>query len=85
MKCGKLTAKLRDAVPVCFIEEGKEIKRVKNIEIPDAIKELEYKGFKFDVPMSGAITFKILLRAGHPSGNLAGTPPAQEPDAQGRS
>ena len=48
MKCGKLTAKLRDAVPVCFIEEGKEIKRVKNIEIPDAIKELEYKEFKMD-------------------------------------
>jgi len=64
MKCGKLTAKLRDAVPVCFIEEGKEIKRVKNIEIPDAIKELEYKGFKFDVPMSGAITFKIYFEPG---------------------
>lgn len=64
MKCGKLTAKLRDAVPVCFIEEGKEIKQVKNIEIPDAIKELEYKGFKFDVPMSGAITFKIYFEPG---------------------
>ena len=64
MKCGKLTAKLRDAVPVCFIEEGKEVKRVKNIEIPDAIKELEYKGFKFDVPMSGAITFKIYFEPG---------------------
>ena len=64
MECGKLTAKLRDAVPVCFIEEGKEIKRVKNIEIPDAIKELEYKGFKFDVPMSGAITFKIYFEPG---------------------
>ena len=64
MKCGKLIAKLRDAVPVCFIEEGKEIKRVKNIEIPDAIKELEYKGFKFDVPMSGAITFKIYFEPG---------------------
>ena len=64
MKCGKLTAKLRDAVPVCFIEEGKEIKRVKNIEIPDAIKELEYKGFKFDVPLSGAITFKIYFEPG---------------------
>ena len=64
MKCGKLTAKLRDAVPVCFIEEGKEIKRLKNIEIPDAIKELEYKGFKFDVPMSGAITFKIYFEPG---------------------
>ena len=64
MKCGKLTAKLRDAIPVCFIEEGKEIKRVKNIEIPDAIKELEYKGFRFDVPMSGAITFKIYFEPG---------------------
>lgn len=64
MKCGKLTAKLRDAVPVCFIEEGKEIKRLKNIEIPDAIKELEYKEFKFDVPMSGAITFKIYFEPG---------------------
>ena len=64
MKCGKLTAKLRDAVPVCFIEEGKEIKRVKNIEIPDAIKELEYKEFKFDVPMSGAITFKMYFEPG---------------------
>ena len=64
MKCGKLTAKLRDAVPVCFIEEGKEIRRIKNIEIPDAIKELEYTGFKFDVPMSGAITFKIFFAPG---------------------
>ena len=64
MKCGKLTAILRDAVPICFIEEGKEIKRLKNIEIPDAIKELEYKGFKFDVPMSGAITFKIYFEPG---------------------
>ena len=64
MKCGKLTAKLRDAVPVCFIEDGKEIKRVKNIEIPDAIKELDFSGFKFDVPLSGAITFKIYFEPG---------------------
>jgi hypothetical protein len=35
MEMGKLTAKLRDAVPVCFLVEGKEIKRYKNIEIPD--------------------------------------------------
>ena len=64
MKCGKLTAKLRDAVPVCFYEEGKEIKRYKNIEIPDAIKELEFQDFKFDVPLSGAITFKIFFAPG---------------------
>lgn len=64
MKCGKLTAKLRDAVPVRFYENGKEIKRYKNIEIPDAIKELEFTGFKFDVPESGPITFKIYFRPG---------------------
>ena len=64
MKCGKLTAKLRDAVPVRFYENGREIKRYKNIEIPDAIKELEFTGFKFDVPESGPITFKIYFRPG---------------------
>ena len=35
MEMGKLTAKLRDAVPVCLLVDGKEIKRYKNIEIPD--------------------------------------------------
>ena len=40
MECGKLTAKLRDAVPVCFIVDGKEVKRYKNIEIPDEVKKL---------------------------------------------
>lgn len=64
MKCGKLTAKLRDAVPVRFYENGREIKRFKNIEIPDAIKELEFTGFKFDVPDNGPITFKIFFRPG---------------------
>lgn len=64
MKCGKLTAKLRDAVPVRFYENGKEIKRYKNIEIPDAIKELEYRDFRFDVPASGPITFKIFFAPG---------------------
>ena len=64
MECGKLTAKLRDAVPVCFIENGKEIKRFKNIEIPDEIKRLPYQGFEFSVPVTGAITFKIMFEEG---------------------
>ena len=57
MECGKLTAKLRDAVPICFIESGKEVKRYKNIEIPDEIKRLPFSDFKFDVPANAAITF----------------------------
>ena len=64
MECGKLTAKLRDAVPVCFIVNGMEVKRFKNIEIPDEIKKLPFTAFKFDVPLNGAITFKIMFEAG---------------------
>ena len=64
MECGKLTAKLRDAVPVCFMENGKEVMRYKNIEIPDEIKKLECIDFKFDVPANGAITFKIHFEPG---------------------
>ncbi len=64
MECGKLTAKLRDAVPVCFIESGKEVKRFKNIEIPDEIKKLPYQDFEFNVPVTGAITFKIIFEEG---------------------
>ncbi len=64
MEMGKLTAKLRDAVPVCLLVEGKEIKRYKNIEIPDDLKKLEYQDFKFDVPLNGAITFKIMFKPG---------------------
>ncbi len=64
MECGKLTAKLRDAVPVCFIENGKEVKRFKSIEIPDEIKKLPYQDFEFNVPVTGAITFKIMFEEG---------------------
>ena len=63
MECGKLTAKLRDAVPVCFMVDGKEIKRYKNIEIPDELRKLPFTDFKFDVPAVGAITFKIVFAA----------------------
>ena len=64
MECGKLTAKLWDAVPVCFIENGKEVKRFKNIEIPDEIKKLPYRDFEFSAPVTGAITFKIMFDEG---------------------
>ena len=64
MECGKLTAKLRDAVPVCLMVNGREIRRYRNIEIPDAIKKLPFTDFKFDVPVVGAITFKIAFAAG---------------------
>ena len=33
MKTGKITAKLRDAVPVCLMVNGEEVKRYKNIKL----------------------------------------------------
>lgn len=44
--------------------DGKEVKRYKNIEIPEEIKRLPFIDFKFDVPASGAITFKIHFAPG---------------------
>lgn len=39
MKTGKITAKLRDAVPVCLMAEGQEVKRYKNIDLPEVFPE----------------------------------------------
>ncbi len=59
MKTGKITAKLRDAVPVCLMVEGKEVIRYKNIDLPDMLKEAEMLDFHFNVPADGKITFEI--------------------------
>ena len=64
MKTGKITAKLRDAVPVCLMVEGEEVMRYKNIELPDKIKEVEMLDFHFNVHMDGKITFDIHYEEG---------------------
>lgn len=64
MKTGKITAKLRDAVPVCLMVEGKEVKRYKNIDLPDMLKEIEMLDFHFNIPEDGKITFEIKYAPG---------------------
>ena len=64
MKTGKITAKLRDAVPVCLMVEGEEVMRYKNIELPDEIKEVEMLDFHFNVHMDGKVTFEIHYEEG---------------------
>ena len=64
MKTGKITAKLRDAVPVCLMVNGEEVKRYKNIELPDILKEVEMTDFHFNVHMDGKITFEIHYEEG---------------------
>lgn len=64
MKTGKITAKLRDAVPVCLMVNSEEVKRYKNIELPDMLKEVEMTDFHFNVHMDGKITFEIHYEPG---------------------
>lgn len=64
MKTGKITAKLRDAVPVCLMVNGEEVKRYKNIELPDMLKEVEMTDFHFNIHMDGKITFEIHYEEG---------------------
>lgn len=64
MKTGKITAKLRNAVPVCLMIEGKEVKRYKSIDLPDMLKEVEMLDFHFSVPEDGKITFEISYAPG---------------------
>lgn len=64
MKTGKITAKLRDAVPVCLMVNGEEVKRYKNIELPDELKEVDMTDFHFNVHMDGKITFEIHYEEG---------------------
>ena len=64
MKTGKITAKLRDAVPVRLMVNGEEVKRYKNIELPDELKEVEMTDFHFNVHMDGKIIFEIHYEEG---------------------
>ena len=64
MKTGKITAKLRDAVPVCLMVNGEEVKRYRNIELPDMLKEVEMTDFHFNVHIDWKITFEIYYEEG---------------------
>ena len=64
MQAGKIAAKLRDAVLVCFYENGEECAHYKNIEIPDELKDLEMTKYGFDVSPEGRITVGLHFAPG---------------------
>ena len=64
MNAGKITAKLRDAVPVHFFEDGEDKAQYKNIDIPDSLKELEIMDFGFDISAEGKISFRLFFDNG---------------------
>lgn len=64
MKAGKITAKLRDAVPVSFMVGEDERIRYRNIEIPQALKELPIIRFGFHILGDGKIEFELHFAEG---------------------
>ena len=64
MKAGQITAKIRDAVPVCFYQDGDEAVRYRNIDIPDSLKDLDIMDFGFDISADGKITFRLFFEDG---------------------
>ena len=64
MQVKKITAKIRDMVKVSLMENGDERAWYNNIEMPDAIKELEMKDFHFHTLMDGKIEFQIHFEQG---------------------
>ena len=61
---GKIVAKLRNTVPVCLMEDGKEVYRYRNIEFPDELKGLEVLDFGFSIDMNEKITFHLHFDTG---------------------
>lgn len=61
---GKIVAKLRNTVPVCLMEDGKEVYRYKSIEFPDELKGLEVLDFGFSIGMDDKITFHLHFDTG---------------------
>lgn len=59
MKTGKITATLRDTVPIFLMVNSAEIKHYNNIELPDELKEVEMTDFHFSVHMPGKSPFVI--------------------------
>ncbi len=64
MKTGKITAKLRDAVPVCLMVNGEKVKRYKNIELPDELKRGRNDRLPFQRTHGRKITFEIHYEEG---------------------
>ena len=75
MNAGKITAKLRDAVPVEFYSDGIEKAAYRNIDIPDSLKALEIADFRFIIQDDGKISFRLYFAPGILPASF---PPARE-------
>ncbi len=59
-----ITAKLRDAVIISLNEEGGEMARFKNIELPEALRDLPVEDYQFTKTIEGRLEFELYFKEG---------------------
>jgi hypothetical protein len=64
LKARTITAKLRDAVVISIQDSTGELGRYKNIELPDAIRDLPVEDFQFAKSIDGKLEFEIIFATG---------------------
>ncbi|MEA5014246.1 MAG: hypothetical protein VB099_06770 [Candidatus Limiplasma sp.] len=64
LKVRTITAKLRDAVIISLNEDIGEIARFKNIELPEALRDLPVEDYQFTKTIDGKLEFELYFRPG---------------------
>ena len=64
LKVRTITAKLRDAVIISLNEDIGEIARFKNIELPEALRDLSVEDYQFTKTIDGKLEFELYFRPG---------------------
>lgn len=64
LKVRTITAKLRDAVIISLNDESGELGRFKNIELPDALRELLVDDYQFSKTIDGKLEFELYFKPG---------------------
>ena len=64
LKVRTITAKLRDAVIISLNDESGELGRFKNIELPDALRDLLVDDYQFSKTIDGKLEFELYFKPG---------------------
>ncbi len=64
LKVRTITAKLRDAVIISLNEDIGEMARFKNIELPEALRDLPVEDYQFTKTIDGKLEFELYFKPG---------------------
>lgn len=64
LRVRRITAKLRDAVIISLNDERGEMARFRNIELPDALRDLLVEDYQFTKTVEGRLEFELYFKPG---------------------